>query len=123
MRAILIDPDKRTFVEMQVGYDEGDYETVLSCECFTTGAFLNGCDVVYVSDDDMDDRDNPRFWFQVDADRSPPSSFPIGGLGLVVGIAGDRAADAKISIDEMAKRITFTERKFRASSHARPNKE
>jgi hypothetical protein len=28
---------------------------------------------------------NPRFWFQVDAERDPPSSFPLAGRGLLTG--------------------------------------
>jgi hypothetical protein len=57
---------------------------------------------------------DPRDWYQVDADRNPPSSYPLSGRGLVVGI-DDRGAtcDARISLDELKSRITFTRRRFK----------
>jgi hypothetical protein len=87
-RAILIDPEKRNFTEIQIGKGIKDIYKAIGCRCFTTGAFLTGSieegfDSVMVSDDDLEDRDDPRFWFQVDADRNP--SFPIAGRGLVTG--------------------------------------
>jgi hypothetical protein len=120
MRAILIDPEKRTITETEF---EGDYrkiQAILGCESFTSGSRpLNGSleegfDSVYVSDDYLEDRDDPRFWFQVDADRDPPSSYPIAGLGLILGVdeQGENR-DARISVEELTKRITFTQRKFR----------
>jgi hypothetical protein len=33
-----------------------------------------GFDSIHVSDDFLEDRADPRLWFQVDADRTPPSS-------------------------------------------------
>jgi hypothetical protein len=120
MRAILIDPEKRTITEIEF---EGDYrkiQAVLGCDRFTSGSRpLNGSleegfDSLYVSDDDFEDRDDPRFWFQVDADRTPLSSYPLAGLGLVLGVdeqGGGR--DASISVEELTKRIIFTQRKFR----------
>lgn len=72
-RAILIDPEKRSFREVQLG-----------------------------------DRDNPRFWFQVDAEGNPPSSHPITGYGLVCGVDEDgERCDARISVKELAERMTF----------------
>jgi hypothetical protein len=76
----------------------------------------------------LEDGGNPRFWFQVDADRDPPSSYPIGGRGLVTGTGPGRrhSCDVRISVDELRARITFTQRKFRgfetftgAQAHAR----
>jgi hypothetical protein len=73
-----------------------------------------GFDAIYVSDDDLEDRDDPRFWFQVGADRRPPSSFPLAGNGLVHGVDPEgEPCDIKISLDEVRARITFTRRKFR----------
>jgi len=120
MRAILINPEKRTVSEIEHpggGYRETN--RILGCNEYTLGAWLNGSiskgfDAVYASDDPLEDRDNPRFWFQVDADRNPPSSFPIAGLGLALGTnAEGESCDVRISVDELAKRITFTQRKFR----------
>jgi hypothetical protein len=120
MRAILIDPEKRTVSEIQ--HSGGGYQEtnrILGCDTHTLGAWLNGSiskgfDAVYASDDLLEDQDDPRFWFQVDADRDPPSSFPITGRGVVLGTDWEgESCDAKISVEEVAKRITFTQRKFR----------
>src|SRR5262245_9571412 len=120
MRALLIDPERRTVTEIQLkGDDYREIQKVLGCRSFTTGAHLRGSietgfDAVYVSDDYLEDRDDLRFWFQVDADRNPPSSYPIAGLGLAVGIDENGAkCDAKTTVAELGKRITFTRRKFR----------
>jgi hypothetical protein len=92
---------------------------VIGCDSFATGAYLNGSiehgfDTVEVSDDPLEDEDNPRFWFQVDANRDPPSSYPIAGNGLATGTNQDGApCDVRISIEELRSRITFTQRKFR----------
>jgi hypothetical protein len=121
MRAILIDPEKQTLTEVNLkGDDYREINAVLRCHSHTTGAHLSGSietgfEAVYVSDDEFEDRDDPRFWFQVDADRDPPSSYPIAGLGLALGIDTEGAGcDVKISIEELTKRITFTQRKFRS---------
>ncbi len=120
MRAILIDPEKRTLTEVQLangGYQE--IQKVLRCHSFTIGAYLSGSfeagfDTVAVSDDQLEDRDDPRFWFQVDADRNPPSSYPIAGLGLATGVDSEGATcDVRISVAELQSRTTFTQRKFR----------
>jgi hypothetical protein len=125
MRAILIDPEHRTLTEIQLKDD--DYkriQRVLRCRSFTTGAHLGGSiekgfDAIYVSDDELPDEPTaenpgPRFWFQVDANRNPPSSYPIGSLGLAKGTDTEGAGcDVRISVEELTKRITFTQRKFR----------
>jgi hypothetical protein len=125
MRAILIDPEKRTLIEIQL--EDDDYQRiqgVLRCDSFTTGAHLSGSidegfDAIYVSDDELPEEPTaenpgPRFWFQVDADRNPPSSYPLGSLGLAMGIDKEGAGcDVRISVEGLAKRITFTQRKFR----------
>src|SRR5262249_58058977 len=124
MRAILIDPEKRTVGEIAINGEPGvlpllSHETnrILGCNEHTLGAWLNGSisegfDAVYASDDPLEDRDDPRFWFQVDVDGNPPSSFPIAGLGLALGTDREgESCDVRISVDELAKRITFTQRK------------
>src|SRR5262245_37439844 len=126
MRALLIDPEKRSITEIQLEDDDDDddadniskIQAVLRCRSFTTGAHLRGSiedgfDAVYVSDDPLEERDQ-RFCFQVDADRNPPGSYPIAGLGLAMGTDTEGAGcDVGISADELAARITFTQRKFR----------
>jgi hypothetical protein len=112
-RAILIDPETRSITEIQT---DGDYKNTLKligCKIFTTGSrplngsLENGFDTVNVSDDLLEEREDPRFWFQVDADRNSPSSFPIAGRDVVEGIdeAGG-TCDARISIEALEKRIT-----------------
>lgn len=122
MRAILIDPEKRTINELQFEGGENGYKTIqaaLGCDSFTQGAYLNGSieagfDVLYVSDDEISEESSPQFWFQVDANREPPSSYPLSGLGFVIGIDREgEECDARIGLDELRRRITFTQRKFR----------
>jgi hypothetical protein len=124
MRAILIDPERRTIEEIAAELPEGEgykeIQRLIGCRDFTSGSrplngsLAKGFDSLYVSDDVMEDGDDSRFWFQVDADRDPPSSYPIAGRGLVVGVdrEGD-SCDARITLDELRARITFTQRKFR----------
>jgi hypothetical protein len=122
MRAILIDPEKRTVSEIQLkgGDDVQEINAVFRCEYHAIGAHLDGPpgaggDVIYVSDDELKDGEDPRFWFQVDADRNPPSSFPIAGFGLALCIDIEKGADCdvRMSVAELTRRITFTQRKFR----------
>jgi hypothetical protein len=118
-RAILIDPQKRTLTEIRIGRDIEEIYTALQCHTFTSGAHLSGSlekgfDAIYVSDDELEDRDDPRFWFQVDADREPPSSHPIAGFGLAHGVDTEGyTCDLRISAADLAKRITYTQRKFK----------
>ncbi len=119
-RAILIDPEKRSCSEIELAGGLDELYALLQCQHVTTGSrpfngsMSEGFDTLLVSDDYLEDRDDPRFWFQVDAERNPPSSFPIAGYGLVCGVdeQGGRR-DARISIEELGRRITFTQRKFR----------
>lgn len=122
-RAILIDPQQRTLTEIHIKRDDHkEIQRVLGCQSFTIGAHLSGSiergfDAVYATDDLLEDRDDPRFWFQVDADRDPPSSFPIAGLGLAVGADSEgRGCDVRIGVAELASPIKFMERKFRGFS-------
>jgi hypothetical protein len=118
VRAVLIDPENKTVSEIQTKGNIRDTKAILQCRSFTTGAWLRGTvskgfDAIMVSDDELDERDDPRFWFQVDADHNPPSSFPIAGRGLAVGVDNEgETCDLQISVEDIAKRITFTQRKF-----------
>ena len=76
MRAFLIDPELRTITEIDFAGDYKKIQQIIGCDSFTTGAFLNGSyekgyDAVLVSDDVLTEDDNPKHWFQVDADRDP----------------------------------------------------
>lgn len=122
MRAILIDPEKRSFTEVQIGRGIEDIYSLLRCQSFCIGAKLsgslrNGFEAIIVSDDMLEDHDDPKFWFQVDADHNPPSSYPIAGFGLASGTDPEgEVCDLKISIDDLKKRITFSHRKYRGVS-------
>jgi hypothetical protein len=120
MRAFLIDPEHRTITEIDFVGDYKKMQEVIGCDEFTTGSrpfngsLSKGFDALLVSDDPLEDRDDPKHWFQIDADRNPPSSYPITGRGLVIGTDPDGAdCDARISRDELVSRVTFTKRKFR----------
>jgi hypothetical protein len=121
MRAILIDPEKTAISEIEIaGNDFREVQGLIGCRSFTSGSrplrgnMSTGFDGLYVSDDDLEDRDDPRFWFPVDADRNPPSSYPIAGRGLVTGVdAMGATCDAGISLEDLASRIRFSRRKFR----------
>jgi hypothetical protein len=127
MRAILIDPEKRTVTEIQIEQGAaGDrillirnIQAAIGCRSFETGArpltgsMEAGFDTLYVDAYALIDG-NPRHWFQVDADRPVPSSHPVGSRGLVVSVdeAGE-SRDASISVAELTSRVTFTQRKLR----------
>ena len=119
-RAILIDPERQTFTELKIGRGIKRVQRLLHCQSFTTGSrpfngsLEAGFDTLFVSDDYLEDRDDPRFWFQVDAECNPPSSFPIAGYGLVCGVdERGETRNARISVEDLSKRITFTRCKFR----------
>ena len=114
IRAILIDPERRALREIQIADSDKKIRTALRCRSFAASAFLNGSvedggDAVYVSDDYLEDRGDPMFWFQVD--RNSPSSVPIAVLGLAAGIDPEgNGRDVSIGVDELAARITFAQR-------------
>ena len=119
MRAILIDPEIKTLTEVNYDGENGEVYRLLGCGSVGIVAYLNnptsdgGFDCVFASDDLLDDRE-PRYWFQVDAERDLPTSYPIAGPGLAVGTDDQgENADLKISLAELQSRVTFTRRKFR----------
>jgi hypothetical protein len=127
MRAILIDPVTKTLSEVQTkGYENKDFETILQCKAYSTDPLLRntiskGFDIM-ASDDALDDRDDPYFCFQIDADDNPPSSFPIAGRGLVVGVAKHgETCDLRMSVEDLTRRITFTSRRPHHSDRKRRN--
>lgn len=123
VKALLIDPEKRSIskVKINIGDDDGLEEiyALLQCRDITDAAHLSGSiskgfDSILASDDPLEDGDDPRFWFQVDADRNPPRSHPIPGFGLACGADSEGAmCDVRITAKELAARITYTHRKFR----------
>ena len=92
---------------------------MLRCRSYTTGAqlsgsLLEGFEAIYVSDDPLEERDDPRFWFQVDAERDSPSAISDRRIGSGAADRSQGAAcDVRIAVEELRARITFTQRKFR----------
>jgi len=59
-------------------------------------------------------KSDPRHWFQIDAHLEQPASFPIPGRGLVIGVTFDGDwCSARISLEELVRRVSFTRRKLR----------
>ena len=52
---------------------------------------------------------DPKCWFQIDADRSAPATFPVSTRAIVVGLNCDGEwCDLEMSLDELKSRVTFT---------------
>lgn len=126
MRGILIDSAAQAVAEIEWSGEYEDMLKILECEAIAEGAYLGGSiehgfDAVMVSDDYLEDRDNPRFWFQVDANRDPPSSYPIAGRGLAVGTDPEgKSCDVCVRTEDLVHRVTFTQRKFRGFDVRKP---
>jgi hypothetical protein len=121
MRAYLINSEQQTIDEIDCRNldDYREVDRLLGCKSCTEGSrplrgsLERGFDTVLVSNDPAED-DPGVFWFQIDADRNPPSSFPICGNGLVTGVdPKGSACDVQIPIEEVRARIRFTRRRFR----------
>lgn len=87
MRAILIDPKKKTVTEIQLKSDDyREIRTVLQCHSYTTGAHLGGSiakgfDAVFVSDNLSRSEGIRGFGFKLmpAASRHLPSRLPAAG--------------------------------------------
>jgi hypothetical protein len=121
VRAYLIDSKARTITEVKVGKGLRAIYDVLKCKHITAsgralrGSYSDGFDSILVSDEPIEELnpEDTKYWFQVDADRDPPSSYPICGRGLVQGADKfGETCDVTISIAEVRSRITFTQRRF-----------
>ena len=121
LKAYLIDPKTQCVTEVKVGKGLQAIYDVLKCKHITTsgralrGNYSDGFDSILVSDEPIEDLnpEDTKYWFQVDADRDPPSSYPICGRGLVQGADKfGETCDVTISIAEVRNRITFTQRRF-----------
>jgi hypothetical protein len=121
VRAYLIDSKAQTVTEVKVGKGLQAIYGALKCKRITTsgralrGNYSDGFDSILVSDEPIEDLnpEDTKYWFQVDADCDPPSSYPICGRGLVQGADKfGETCDVTISIAEVRSRITFTQRRF-----------
>ena len=121
LRTYLIDSKAQTITEVKVGKGLQAIYGALKCKHITArgkalrGNIADGFDSIFVSDDDIEglSPEETKYWFQVDANRHPPSSYPICGRGLVHGADKfGEMCDVTISIAEVRSRITFTQRRF-----------
>ena len=103
MRALLIDPDKKTISEIEHDGDTTSIRKALGCREYELAALLSDGDKLYFDADRFIDNLPPVACFFLDADREPPSAGAIPGLGLVVGADGD----TKISVSELTARVLF----------------
>jgi hypothetical protein len=122
MRAILIDPWERSLSEIDVGEGDDEIKKALQCDDITLGSIeritsaagdrlLLLVDKSYLQVGYMVDRDNPPVWFTMDADRVPPTTSSIPVLGVLIGLdENGYHNDAKISLEELTRRITFMQR-------------
>jgi hypothetical protein len=120
MRAFMIDAEHQTITKIDFVGDYRKIQQAIGCGRFTTGSrpltgsIEEGFDTLCVSDDEFEEADDPKHWFQIDAERDPPSSYPIAGRGLVIGVDRDgETCGARINLKELTARVTFTRRKFR----------
>ena len=102
MRTILINPEDKSFTEIE---HDGDYKSIykhLNCELF---------DVVRVDDADIyvDDEGlyNNNYFFMFDG-----IGQPLAGRGLVFGVVDEEGNDTPctLSIEDLEKRVSFTTR-------------
>jgi hypothetical protein len=121
MRALLIDPERRSVVEIQIDGSIDSICSALGCESFEGHPWLNGSlatggDTIYGDANGLFTEPPPRYFYQVDVDPPGPASTisACPGKGLVLGVdsKGD-VCDASISVAELTARITFTQRVFR----------
>ena len=121
MRAILIDPERRSITEIQI---DGSIESIcaaLGWESFEGHPWLNGSletggDTIYGDAYGLFTEPPPRYFFQVDVDPPGPAATisACPGKGLVVGVDREGGGcDARISVAELTARIAFTRRVFR----------
>lgn len=104
MRAILIDPEKKTIEE--VDYD-GEYKHIyelLNIETFTCIDLGEG-ETLYVDDNGL--LNDPQFFFEWEG-----YAQPIAGRGLILSTNedGDTVA-SEMALEEAKKRITFSQYK------------
>jgi hypothetical protein len=127
VRALLIDAERQAITEIDFHGTPTEIQDAIGCQRYRddvqgyanpatkplTGSVHAGYDTLYVDDDQLEAELDPRFWFQIDANEEPPSSPPIAGRGLVVGVNRNGGhCDACISIEMLKARVQFTRRRF-----------
>jgi hypothetical protein len=123
MKAILIDPGTRTITDVDCGGELEDLYTALDCRCVDArqidGDIFAASNAVFFNDEELlDDKDIPRHFFELKTEGG--STGPIPGKGLVVGYNEEKRADVTLTVADVRKIITFTERRFRGFRTIKP---
>jgi hypothetical protein len=117
MRALLIDSEHKTITEVGTDGTLADMGRLLGSKLFegvegvvfVKGSLSKGGDMLYCDEAGLF-VENLRHFHQIDG------GHPIPGKGLVLGVDKDgESCSASISIDELAPRISFSQRRFRGT--------
>lgn len=103
MKTILIDPETRSFTELE--HDDSDYKNIslaLNCDLFDV-VRLKDCDI-YVDDEGLYNSD---YFFIIDG-----IDQPLAGRGLVFGVVDEEGNNTPctLNIDDLEKRVQFATR-------------
>ena len=142
MRAFVIDPEHRTVTEITTTGDWDAIRDLLNTYRIAIAAPAlvsysdGGADAMYYDDYQDEALEDPRHWYQIDADLHSRLSPPRAGRALVIGVdhgkpypaddgvafyedlvgpdyRGGEHCDARISVEDLTARVTFTRRVFR----------
>ena len=140
--ALMIDAEHRTVTEITTLGDWDAIRDLLNTNWIAIAAPAlvsysdGGADVVYYDDYQDEAGEDPRGWYQIDADRNSRLSPPRAGRALVIGVdhskpypaddgvafyedlvgpdyRGGEHCDARINVEDLTARVTFTRRVFR----------
>ena len=101
MKALLIDTKNRVIKQIEIGEHFTEISKAIDCEIFSCPHVLENSDVLYCDDEGL--LKDPKDFFLLD---SYPQ--PIAGNGLILGCDDEgESVDAKTSLLELSKRITF----------------
>jgi hypothetical protein len=110
MRGILIDPKAKTITEVEHDKNYKQIYEFIGADCFQ-GFYhgMDGNDMMYVDDMGLF-RENQSYFMWMDYEQ------PIPGKGLILGIEGDDSTDTTLTIAEVTKRVTWTNKEFVGTS-------
>lgn len=104
MKAILINAKTKEVKEVEMGRDYKEIYTQLECELFTTGAYLDAADVIYVDDEGLINGTDIFFTFE-------GAHQPFAGNGLIMGTDDEgESTDCKVDINEVKTKVKFYDR-------------
>ena len=108
IRAIVVDPTKRTIEEVRLPTRPGNggaFREIIGCE--TLESFYLRCgEIVMVDGEALLADPAPQDFWQYE------NSAPIGSIGVISGhdVMTDTASDTTLSLDKVRKAVTFTRR-------------